>query len=248
MRVVSVLLALLAVASVASADPINLVSYASVGPNVVDFSDVASAGFPGVNYNGILVSGGVSFAERFVGQTLSFSGDLDVLSGTPTGPLALQTGAAGQNLSVGTDGGVVGLYPYGNLGFPAANGYGEGSWAALFPGLVSEVAFEAYFGSGPTSSVTVQFFNSSGGLIDSKTVPLTIDSFLAGSFGFSREGGVKDIAGFSVHTSDPGGLAYDNVRFDDPSTSGPSQPVPEPASLALLAAVAGIAALRRRQR
>ena len=43
--------------------------------NIANFEDVAAG-----NYNGILVSGGLQFAERFVGQVLSYSGDFDVLS------------------------------------------------------------------------------------------------------------------------------------------------------------------------
>jgi len=69
------------------ADPIP---YASIGPNSVDFEDVVGEQFPQIAiYDGILVSGNVKFAERFVGQTLSIEppisdgGPVDVLSGMP---------------------------------------------------------------------------------------------------------------------------------------------------------------------
>ena len=85
--------------------PINIVSYASVGPNTSNFEDVTGSPFPGTVYNGVLTSGGVRYAERFAGQTLGFSGNNDVLSGAPSNPLTLQLGAANQNLDVGTDNG-----------------------------------------------------------------------------------------------------------------------------------------------
>jgi len=44
---------------------------------------------PGTNYDAIFESDNTSFAERFVGQTRSTSGNFDVLSGTPAASLAL---------------------------------------------------------------------------------------------------------------------------------------------------------------
>lgn len=211
----------MALSSAGLAAPINPGVYGAIGPNLVDFEDVVGGAFPGVNYDGILVTGGVSIAERFVGQTLSFSGDLDVLSGVPSGPLTLMTGAAGQNVAVGTDTGTNGLYPYGPDGFPSPSGYGEGAFAVLFPGLVSEFGFESFFGGG--SMTFLDFFASDGSLIGSATAAGI------GSFGFTREGGVHDIAGVSVYTNDPGGLGYDNFRYDDVVNE-----VPEPTTLVLL--------------
>jgi hypothetical protein len=218
------------------------VAYATTGPDVVDFSDIATAPFPGVVYDGILVSGGVSFAERFVGQVLSINGDLDVLSGTPTGPLTLQTGAAGQNLDGGADAGFVGLYPCGFKGCTAADGYGEGSFAMRFPSLITGFGFQANFGDLP-SSVFVDVFRSDGSLIDSLTVAMINGGFTFNSFGFAREGGVRDIAGVSIYTNDPGGLSYDNIRFD--GVRG-GQAVPEPATFLLLGSGLLVAGLRRR--
>ena len=65
---------------VASAAPINIVPYGSLtGAGLVTFEDV-TAEFATI-YDGILHSGGVNFAERFVGQTLSVK---PALSGTST--------------------------------------------------------------------------------------------------------------------------------------------------------------------
>jgi hypothetical protein len=226
----------------AQAAPINQIPYASVGPNLVDFEDVAALPFPGVVYNGILVSGGAKLAERFVGQTLSFSGNSDVLSGIPTGPLTLQIGAANQNLDVGIENGTHNLLGCGPRGCLDANGYGEGSFAILFPGLVSEFGYQGLFGDSFSLNTTVDFFASDGSLIASITVAGQ------GDFGFQREGGVHDIAGVSIYTLDLGGLAYDNIKFDEPQGPGP-QPTPEPMTLLLLGTgLAGLVLLTRERR
>lgn len=226
-------------AATAGAAPINVIAYGASGGNIVDFEDVSGAAFPGVNYDGLLSTGGVTIGERFDGQVLGANGDLDTLSGLPNGPLTLVAGAPGENLAVGTDTGDNGLYPWGNLGNPAANGYGEGAFAVLFPGTVATFGFTSTFGN-TNSSVFVDVFNAAGGLIDSLVVGV-------GAFGFSRDGGVQDIAGFSVYTDDPGGLGYPEIRYGAVLTT---QPIPLPAGgLLLLTAFGGLAfALRRKGR
>jgi hypothetical protein len=236
------LLACLLVLGAAGSDAasINAVPYASTGPNSIDFEDLVGAPFPGTNYDGIVVSGGVSFAERFVGQILgTFNTGIslnDSLSGAPSGPLTLQPGLAGQNLAVGTDIGTNGLYPCGPLGCTHPEGYGEGSVAILFSGGVSTFGFQISFvdAAGPTASVS--FFRSDGSIID------TIAISGSGGFGFERDGATRDIRGVSIWTQDPGGLGYDNFTF--------GQPIPEPRTIGLF--ISGLAvtwlAVRRRRR
>lgn len=222
------------------AAPINLADYNTITRNIVDFSDISTANFPGVIYDEILVSGGVSFAERFQGQTLSFNGDLDVLSGTPSGPLMLLPGAAGQNLSGGSEFGFVGLYPCGFRECANGDGYGEGAFAILFPDPVSSFGFQATF-SDVGSAIVVDFFRIDGVLLDSVTVNISNGGFEIDGFGFTREGGVKDIAGVSIYTTDPGGLGYSNIRSD-------LAPIPLPAGIWLLGpAIAGLSFTRRRR-
>lgn len=244
-RQVTAMLAALALgfasAGLAHADPIDVVAYTTTGLMVIDFEDAAAAPFPGVNYDGILNSGGARFAERFAGQNLSFSGGNDVLSGSPGGPLTLQTGAPGRNLDLGTDNGTHNLIPCGNLGCLDGNGYGEGSFAVLFAHPTSFFGFQQFFDEGGTKLTTLDFFNGAGGLIQRVTVNVH------GSFGFHRSGGFEDIAGVSVFTSDLGGLAYDNLVYDP--THGDPGGVPEPATWAmLLTGFGAIGAIARRRR
>lgn len=100
-------LAMIGFVSPAVAQPINLVPYGSIGPNKVDFEELQRLSFPGLIFDGILVSGNASFAERFAGQTLSIEppigfggGPFDVLSSSANDPLTLQPGDPDRNLSV----------------------------------------------------------------------------------------------------------------------------------------------------
>ena len=109
---------------VANGGPINLVDPVTVACNgEADFDDLPIAGSPGTNFDGILESGFVSFAERFSGQARTTMGNFDILLGTPTSPLALQVGATNQNISLvgfdGSDGNV--LTVLGPAGLPNVN-------------------------------------------------------------------------------------------------------------------------------
>jgi hypothetical protein len=205
----------------AVAQPINVIPYESIGPHIVDFENVVSdPPLLGVHFDEILdvvIANGdtrvVSFAERFVGQTLSFNGDFDVLSGMPTEPLTLQPGAADRNIAVSTFAGSNVLLPYGRAGFPEIFGAGEGAFAVLFPAPVSEFGFQV-FGSNREDPAFVQFFRGDGTLIGAIRV-IVPGGIGPHSFGFMREDGINDIAGVSIHNFDLGGLAYDNLVFDE---------------------------------
>jgi len=166
------------------------------GTHLVDFQDVPGAGSPGMNYDGIVTSASVAFAERFVGQTVAFNGVFDVLSGTGREPLAAQVGAPNQNLDMLTDifanNILVGLGP---VEYPDLDAIGEGAVAMRFPRSVSQVGFDV-FGTDGGGSLTVTFFRHDGTLIDSLTIPtlLTPDMF---RLAFQRVDDVNDIAGIT---------------------------------------------------
>lgn len=85
------------VATSAVAAPINEVSYGSIAVGqTIDFEGLA----PGTNYDSVLNFGGVKIGERFAGQTLSSSGNSDVLGGTPSSPLNVIAGATGENVTI----------------------------------------------------------------------------------------------------------------------------------------------------
>ena len=222
-------LAILGLVAPAAADPVNLVPYSSIGPNVADFEDLVGVPPPPLIaiFDGILESGDVRFAERFVGQTLSITpptgeplaGPLDELSGVPSDPLRLQPGDPNKNLAVLRRGDPLNnnLLPCGNLTCRLFAGLGEGAFALIFPAPVSAFGFIARGGDpggNPDGDIVVQFFRADGTLIAVIGV-LAEDSPAVSSFGFQREGGIKDIAGVSIHTSDPAGLEYDDFRYGD---------------------------------
>ena len=212
------------------AAPINLISPSFLtGTQVATFNDVPGGDAPGTNYNAVFVSGGVSFAERFTGQTNAPASGFDVLSGLPTGPLSLTLGAINQNLNIFLNDGNQVLTGLGPVGFPSNDAIGEGSIAALFSTNQSEFGFDIVGGNG--GSAFLSFFRRDGSLIDS----LVLSGLGSTSYAFSREGGILDIAGVSIYNNDGGGIAFDNVRFNVPSTGGGGGgSVPEPTSLALV--------------
>jgi len=166
---------------------------------IVTFDDIPGDWSPGTNYDNILQFSGASFAERFMGQALTFNGNFDVLSGTPSSPLTLQIGAPNQNLDVFRGYFFEYLPPtqvlagIGPLGYPNFSGVGEGAFAALFDMDQAEVGF-SLVGGDRDGTATVNFFRRNGSVID--TIVLTNLWDLV--YGFQRVGGINDIAGIST--------------------------------------------------
>jgi hypothetical protein len=179
---------------------------------VITFDDLVVGDPYGSSYDAVFESDGADFAERFAGQVrTTVSGNHDDLSGTPSNPLALQVGAAGQNINVITDTGCGAdnvLDGLGPDGFPDPEAIGEGSFAVLFDFDQSEFGFNLCGGDGGTA--TINFFRRDGTLIDQVV--------LAGlgnqDYGFRRVGGVNDIAGISIHNLDGAGVGFDNLCHD----------------------------------
>ena len=200
----------------------NIISVDPGTPTVTDvitFDTFAAAGSnPGTNFDAVLDAVGADFAERFIGQILTFSGVFDDLLDIPSDPLTLQAGAANQNVGLLTFGGTNTLIGLGPLGFPNANAIGEGSIAVLFDFDQSEVGF-TILGAEPTpGAVTINFFKRNPGGFVLETIVVTSGN---GPVLFRRVGGARDIAGFSVINIDGGGVAYDDFKFDNTSPNDP---------------------------
>lgn len=232
----------LAALSGASALPAQItpVNYASLGGSeFVSFAGVTGGASPGTNYDNVLVIDGVAFGERFAGQTVTPSGNFDILGGTPTAGLTLVAGSGGQNLTVfqAPPGPV--LSGNGYPGWPDPNSIGEGAVSLLFTSDQSEFGFRLAGGNAGTA--TIAFFRVDGSLIQSLALgnlPLTA------SFGFSRDGAVTDIRGISIWNTDVTGIGLSGFRHD--VASG----VPEPSTWAMMLGGFGLIGvmLRRRRR
>jgi len=173
------------------------------------FDDIAGGAAPGTSYDVVLPSVGVFFGELFAGQALSYNGDFDVVTGSPSSPLTPLAGAAGQNLNV-FDYSTNVLNGLGPLGFPNFNAIGEGSVAIYFSAPQSEISFSLV--GGDNGSATLSFYRADGTLIDTVVLPGLSNQ----AYGFVRTGGLQDISGVLIQNDDPAGIGLDDVCHDVP--------------------------------
>lgn len=230
----------------AQAGATSEVAYASLAAAPITFSELAD----GAVIDGLLLSGGVQFGERFAGQELAVAkaprpGAIaqdwfdDLSFGAPTAGLTLLAGAAGANL---------GAYQYGDADGVAIFGIGPqnpdgsdpsgfGALSARFASPVSALGLQLRDTDG--GAITLQLYRTDGSLIEAVDLSGRTD----GRYGFARSGGEADIAGFSLtHRDSYYGVSLDNLVLA-------TTPVPEPAAaLLLLPGLLTLAALRRRTR
>ena len=217
--------------SSASAASIIVISPSTLNTSDIEtFSDL-SIPYPGI-IDTVLVRNGISFAERFAGQTVSSDVHWsDVLSGMPTAGLTLVAGAPSQNLA----------QTFGNnhsrviAGRNELEDNGEGAVAVLFSVNQFELGFSITGSTGFVGNAFVSFYRRDGSLIDT----VTLASLADGAFAFRGSPAVPDIAGITITNDDTGGIGFDNFRYNA---------IPESSTAALLACgLAGLAAARRRR-
>lgn len=238
----ALLIAVLLASVLAHAGPINIIDYRAISnEHVITFSGVDGGLGPGTNYDDLIVTGGVSFGEHFAGQTVYFRetdyGGSDLIAGQPDGELTLLAGTPNRNLVVlfsDSERGNNVLTGAGIWGYPTFAGVGEGAIAMLFSTDQSQVGLSILGDDG--GEVFLSFYRRDGSLIDAIT--LTGNSVL--DYGFGREGGIADVAGMTIYSTDIAGIEIDNIQHDVASL------VPEPAPALMLVAGLAFAACSRR--
>ena len=177
---------------------------------IITFEDQPATMGPGRPLDEFLVLPGASFAERFIGQSLEFTGNHDRVVGPAANPLGLMAGQAGQNMSLVIMGQNRVLNGYGPAGYPRRNAQGEGAISVLFDQDQPALAFDLR--GGENGFARVQFLRRDGSVI----VEIAVQNLGEYAVGFRRQNDEPDIAGFVVMNIDPQGLAIDNIRFGPP--------------------------------
>ncbi len=221
-----VLFTFIALATASLSEAAIVVDNTISGSVVNNFNSLATG-----NVAGLISQTGATYGERFSGQTLTEVGGFDVLSGTPSGPLTLLA-----NSDINDN---IGILAFGtNVIYGDLNAtIGEGALTVLLGANTDVLGFDIVGTDGGT--FTVQFFGVGGTALGSITQTAT-NSF----FGFRATGG-DAIRGFSITNTDPAGIGYDNVTFNQL----PAGEVPEPATMTIWAIGAmGLAAAACRRR
>ncbi len=209
---------------------IKEISYAEIEDFVPDAIDFETLGQPPAD--GVLAYPGVTFGERFYGQTLKIKQDdglvwHEVLDHkVPAAPLRPQAGAGGQNLAIRPDGhwGSLALHP---LGPDPGRNLGTGALAIRFDPPVCFLAFRTgidgmsrhanvnntVLRGKAEGSLNIRFYNAEGGQLASFMRSYNPEGAVA--LGYMQAGQAEaQIAGVFLQNLDLGGIAIDDLRFD----------------------------------
>lgn len=190
----------------------------------VDFEDRGAFPEPGIAIRGLYRVQGAALGGRFAGQTRVTRaigpGLFDALTGQPAGPLRLEPDDDSATLSLATHRGLgsVAAFPLGPRGFPDIGARGEGALAVLFDAPQRATGFRLHADYAdplgtrpPPGAITVTFHAADGSLLGAVTERLA-----AGPLAFGWRFAARPVAGFTLTTTDPGGIAIDDILFDAP--------------------------------
>ncbi len=151
---------------------------------------------------------GILFGEKLVGQSVTMSGESDVISGTPAVPLAMDTSiSAAFGVNVLTFFSSTVIDGLGGVGFPSPSAIGDGAVTVLFHADQHLVGFDLRGTNRGT--IRVQFFGRDGSLLGDHTVSNITDTTCL----FSSTNPTPDIAALTITNTDMGGLGFDNFLF-----------------------------------
>jgi hypothetical protein len=188
----------------------------------------------GVQSGKLIDAEGASFAQTFLGQTVTSNGT--GITGSPTGTLTL---AEAKKLTIekfdpGVSEKAKSILP------PSSN---KGPLSVLLDTAASSITFTMGYGNGGT--VTIDFFDSSGGIVTSILQNLT------NKYAVYNYSGFGIFAGLTIYNNkDPAGLRFMNFSYETAGEPAPEPgQVPLPGALYLFgSALVGLVIVRRRSR
>lgn len=204
--------------------PVPYKALAQQMPGTIGFETLPMRAEPGVALDHPFAVPGARIGVRFAGQTpavhVTRAGHRfdDLAQRRASAPLQLVADPPGQGLAFARHRGFgsVAAFPLGPDGFGARSGRGEGSLAVLFdadqPGIGlavhSDYADPLGARAAPPGAVQVIALNRDGAVIGVQVVRLAPGITL---IAVQRGDGQRDIAGFVLLNTDPGGIAVDDI-------------------------------------
>ncbi|SHH83657.1 hypothetical protein [Marivita hallyeonensis] len=207
--------------------PVSFDSLRSLPHRIETFDTVPRTPEPGIAFDYHWRAPGLSVAERLLGQnavvTETAHGRFDRLAGHPSAPPQVTSGQPGHNLTIAYHEGFQSnaLFPLGPAGFASADGRGEGSMALAFDDPQFAFGFRLHaeypdpLGQRPEPhTAQVTFYDADARLLARVTLGLTHGVM---SLGWRNDDGV---AAVTIETTDPGGIAIDDILFAVKDLSG----------------------------
>ncbi len=216
--------ALLCLPGVAAADlrPVSYDDLKAQPHRIETFDALPSAPEPGHRIDQHWRAPGLTIGERLVGQTAQDTDGFDTLTGTADHPLRAIPGAPGQTFAIAHHAGFGSnaLFPVGPKGADLPEGRGEGSAAIVFDtpqtaiGLRLHAEYPDPLGQRPAPGTALLTFHHATGQTTEVTLPLTHGVI---SLAWRSDTGITAL---TVQTTDPGGIALDDILYDVTALSG----------------------------